>query len=583
MSKPSISLCMIVRDEEELLPRCLDSVRTLTDDIIIVDTGSADGTIEIAERYGARVIRHVWQNDFAEARNVGLEAATGDWIIFLDADEVLDPYRCELITSYMSHTEIEGILFQIHSYLDEQVPWQTMITPALRMFRNRPEYRFRNAIHEQIIDSIASHKPDAALGQSDLIIHHFGSDPKRMASKQKIKRNRTALSGVLKKEPTNSYQIYNLAVNYCQTHELEQAVLLFRQCRQYDRQDSPCRSASYLHETICLFRLHRTHEAIAAANEGIGEYDNYTDLYHWLGILHLQTGDTKRAEDMFIHALKLGDAVNYVSHKGTGTFRTRWLLGSLKHHTGAYDLAIQQYTLALDWEPLFSPALRDLARLLRCCNREEELSQLLLRHMNLHGTQMMSPLLAILTEVDSYQTILSLLDRRGPGEESYGEAVIHFRALLLSGKLTEAEQYVTANSILSQNMQHQLEMEQWILWMKKGVPIEILKYPFTGENMENENAAAAWLSFAAKAALVNGHAHTARSITGRWQTAVHREPRAIQNKQACTGLIQTLLYMTDVCLKEAGTLLIEQETQQLLREIRISMCTEDMLEQIQSI
>lgn len=578
-----MSLCMIVRDEEELLPRCLDSVRTLTDEIIIVDTGSADGTIKIAERYGAKVIRHVWQNDFAEARNVSLEAATGDWILFLDADEILDPYRCELISSYMSHTEIEGILFQIHSYLDEQVQWQTMVTPALRMFRNRPEYRFRNAIHEQIIDSIASHKRDAALGQSELIIHHFGSDPRRMASKQKIKRNRIALSGVLEKEPTNYYQLYNLAVNYCQTQELEQAVDLFRQCRKYGPQDSPCRSASYLHETLCLFHLHRTHEAIAAANEGIDEYDNYTDLYHWLGILHLQTGDTDRAEDMFFHALKLGKAVNYVSHKGTGTFRTRWLLGSLKRHTGAYDQAIQQYTLALEWEPLFSPALRDLAHLLRCCNREEELSRLLLRYVNLHGPGMMSPFLSILTEVDGYRTILGLLDKRGPGEESYGEAVVHFRALLLSGKLTEAEQYVTSNAILSQNIQHKLEMTQWIMWMKKGLPAEILKYPFTGENMENENAAAAWLSFAAKAALVNGHAHTARSITGRWQAAVHREPHAVQNKQACTLLIQTLLYMTDVCLKEAETQVTRQEAQRFLREIRIDMCTEDMLEQIQSV
>src|SRR5205823_2345512 len=85
----TLSLCMIVRDEEEMLPRCLDAIRDAVDEIVIVDTGSTDRTIEIARSYGAKVLEREWTGSFSDARNASFEAASGDWVIYLDADEVL--------------------------------------------------------------------------------------------------------------------------------------------------------------------------------------------------------------------------------------------------------------------------------------------------------------------------------------------------------------------------------------------------------------------------------------------------------------------------------------------------------------
>ncbi len=85
-----ISLCMIVKDEEEMLPRCLAAVAEHVDELVIVDTGSTDRTVEIAESFGADVVEFPWNGSFADARNVSLDRATGDWILWLDADEVLD-------------------------------------------------------------------------------------------------------------------------------------------------------------------------------------------------------------------------------------------------------------------------------------------------------------------------------------------------------------------------------------------------------------------------------------------------------------------------------------------------------------
>jgi len=98
---PAISLCMIVRDEQRHLPDCLASCRPLVSQIVVVDTGSNDATPGIAELFGAMVIHHAWRDDFSEARNRGLDAATGDWILVMDADERLSPRDYPLFLQVM--------------------------------------------------------------------------------------------------------------------------------------------------------------------------------------------------------------------------------------------------------------------------------------------------------------------------------------------------------------------------------------------------------------------------------------------------------------------------------------------------
>ena len=87
-----ISLCLIARDEERFLPGCLASVSGVVDEIVLADTGSTDRTVEIARAAGATVVHHAWDEDFSAARNAALAAATGDWILLLDADERLAPF-----------------------------------------------------------------------------------------------------------------------------------------------------------------------------------------------------------------------------------------------------------------------------------------------------------------------------------------------------------------------------------------------------------------------------------------------------------------------------------------------------------
>ena len=86
LAQPRLSLCMIVRDEIDCLQRCIDSVKDIVNEIVIVDTGSTDGTFDLAKRYASRVAQIEWNDDFSRARNISLDMATGDWILRLDAD-----------------------------------------------------------------------------------------------------------------------------------------------------------------------------------------------------------------------------------------------------------------------------------------------------------------------------------------------------------------------------------------------------------------------------------------------------------------------------------------------------------------
>ena len=156
---PRLSVCLITKNESRDLTRCLTSVRGLADEIVVVDTGSTDDTIAIAQAHGARVLHHAWRNDFADARNVSLDAATGDWVLVLDADDEVPTETAAQIPGLLAGAErarppIDGLTMLYHSPMPAGEAVAFTEYPVLRLFRNRPEFRFRQAIHEQVLPAI---------------------------------------------------------------------------------------------------------------------------------------------------------------------------------------------------------------------------------------------------------------------------------------------------------------------------------------------------------------------------------------------------------------------------------------------
>lgn len=219
MRAPDLSLCMIVKNEERVLARCLDSVAALTPEIVIVDTGSTDGTPEIASRYGASIFAFDFTIvDFASARNHALSQAGARWILALDADETLDPASVPLIQQLIARNENAGYYFQrLNHHGDGQ---GTTADYAVRLFPNRPAYRYRGRVHETVDESILA--AGGRLLRTEIRIDHdFACD-----AETRRRRNLwyiDILNQEIAADPTDCSRLVFLAAEYHQLGMFQQA------------------------------------------------------------------------------------------------------------------------------------------------------------------------------------------------------------------------------------------------------------------------------------------------------------------------------------------------------------------------
>jgi len=208
-----LSLSMIVKNEEEMLPGCLESIKDVVNEIVIVDTGSTDKTKEIAKKFGAKVYDFEWINDFAAARNESLKNCNCDWIIYLDADERLEIESAKKIRNMLINTKenVAGFVCTIESeHLQLTGSTEMHRGGYPRIFRNigYPKIRFEGRVHEQIAPSIF--EAGRSIDFSDIVIEHLGYNKTRDVMDNKIKRNYNLLMKHIEEEPLNSYAWYQL-------------------------------------------------------------------------------------------------------------------------------------------------------------------------------------------------------------------------------------------------------------------------------------------------------------------------------------------------------------------------------------
>ncbi len=205
-----ISLCMIVRDEAGMLARCLESAIPWVDEVVVVDTGSTDGTVAIAQSRGAHVEHFPWCDDFARARNVAIGLGTGDWILVLDADEAITartaPRLRELVADGRGptgHPRAYTLLVRSETALG------TTDDMMVRLWENVPEVRFVGAIHESV-----EARPGTSLRvipSPSVVIEHLGYRPDVMDQRQKLRRNTMLLAAAITSDPDDAYLRYKAA------------------------------------------------------------------------------------------------------------------------------------------------------------------------------------------------------------------------------------------------------------------------------------------------------------------------------------------------------------------------------------
>lgn len=218
----TLSLCMITKDEEKNIERCIKSVADIADEIIISDTGSTDRTVEIAKSLGATVINYPWNNNFSYARNSSLDVATKEWILCLDADEALDSNSCEKIRRLLEEDNtFEAYYLRLVNVIEGIDIGDAVV---LRMFKNKPEYRFTGRIHEQVINSIQSKDTSKSfIGNTDIRILHYGYDPNISNIELKNKRNIEIFNSYEEYEK-DAYYYYVLGNEYGRVNNFEKAM-----------------------------------------------------------------------------------------------------------------------------------------------------------------------------------------------------------------------------------------------------------------------------------------------------------------------------------------------------------------------
>jgi len=209
--EPRLSLCLIARDEEARLPACLASVAGVVDEMIVVDTGSRDRTPELARAAGARVLEHVWTDDFAAARNRALEGVGGGYVLLLDADECLAPGAGERLRGAIVGGGLDIAELPLHNAsrgdapVEEVLSGKARLAPPIhlaRLFRYTEDLRWEGIVHEHVTAWAMSHPRRIRL---DAPIVHYGSAPEVVQERGKNARNLALLERRKDQDPNSPH------------------------------------------------------------------------------------------------------------------------------------------------------------------------------------------------------------------------------------------------------------------------------------------------------------------------------------------------------------------------------------------
>lgn len=277
MTGPLLSAAMIVRDEASRLAACLRSIRGLVDELVIVDTGSTDATVSIAESFGARVHVHPWNGNFAEPRNIGLDLARGRWILYIDADERLRPVSPVRVRTMLAEATELALRVRLRPFAGATPYWE------YRLWRSDPRIRFAGVIHEKMTPAIAevAAADGLTVGESELFLEHVGYDGDQT---RKHHRNLPLLRAQLAADPNSSYNWAHLGEVLEGLGQPEQSEAAFGRAVQAARDGGQNPGAPAFAE-LARVRRDRGQDVTELLEEGLAHYPDSIALA-WQKVCH---------------------------------------------------------------------------------------------------------------------------------------------------------------------------------------------------------------------------------------------------------------------------------------------------------
>jgi tetratricopeptide (TPR) repeat protein len=384
-----LSACLMVKDEESMLPRCLASIKNHVDEIIVVDTGSTDATVEIAKSYGARIYHHPWENDFSKHRNQSISYARGLWIFIIDADEecIVSPQRTmKSEIALADERGMDSLVMRVKNAMSEGK--ETVCGDSLRLFRNNGMIRYEGIVHNNLSGFTNA-------GASLTHILHYGYDQGTESTRKKFERTATLLKKQIADNSSNAAAHMYLSSSYESLEMCEEslsegtiaidlvesqgltnkiyvrayycAIRALIMSKRYDDAEMFCFRATsrFGHSidilaalTMICFEKKEWDRVIEYGNqylqkldqymnpEGISEIDHistYGDawkIYDWMGSAKLQKGQIDDAEVFYRRASDLSpDKESVFRHAGLALISAGEIDRSLPFLEGAYGLS----------------------------------------------------------------------------------------------------------------------------------------------------------------------------------------------------------------------------------------------------
>ncbi len=360
----SVSLCMIVKNEEENLARCLNSVKDLIDEIILVDTGSTDRTLSIAQRYGAKIYRRAWNDSFSEARNYSLSQADGTWILVMDADDELEPADrgalAELFQKENSPSDVYGC--KTLCYSGEQADCcNLLVTTTVRLIRNGRGYFYRGRVHEQLEGPGGPPR----ISATDIHFYHYGYLSAQIKKKEKHRRNLALIRMELKDHPRNGFMLFNLGNEFLALGKAEDALNCYRASYRALEPTEGYGSMLLTRMILCCDQLHLGKEMHLCLCEGLRLYPDLPDFEYLKGCALQRSGKLLSAIRAYRNCIRMGPPPDGNSLYGVSTFKAHDRLAVLYARLGEWKLALRHCRKAIRFNPCDREAAALMADLLK--------------------------------------------------------------------------------------------------------------------------------------------------------------------------------------------------------------------------
>ena len=342
-----ISICVIMKNEEKNMENFLSSIKKHFEgypyELVLVDTGSTDATLSIAEKYTDKIFHFKWIGDFSAARNFSLSCASNDWVLILDCDEyveALDPRGFQAIIAY--HPASVGMLSRKNHY--EMNGTDSVYTDDVERFFDRRLFHYEAIIHEQVRAIDGSDFDRVAL---PLTVDHCGYNGSIEDLRKKAERNNELLLKMLEENPDDPYLYFQIGQSYNMLRDDEKACYYYGKGLEYDVDPR----AEYVQMMVigygyALLHLERYDEALQFQNI-YEEFATTADFVCLMGLIYLRKGMIVQAMAEFLKATTFETA----STEGANSFIPTFNMGCINEVLGDIDTAVTLYKKCGDFKP----------------------------------------------------------------------------------------------------------------------------------------------------------------------------------------------------------------------------------------